>query len=86
MRNRIYLLCKWQMWLGHVDVIVSSNTLQLHGVIYRPDSFVMMLHYFANLKVITYVCENVLCFDSHALPTMNAINYVLHLLFMFMVT
>ena len=22
------------------------------------------------------VCENVLCFDSHALPTINVINYV----------
>ena len=28
--------------------------LQLHGAIYRPDSFVMMLHYCANLKAIRY--------------------------------
>ena len=28
--------------------------LQLHDVIYRPDSFVLMLHYYANLKVIRY--------------------------------
>ena len=28
--------------------------LQLHGVIYRPDSFVLMLHYCANLKAIRY--------------------------------
>ena len=28
--------------------------LQLHGAIYRPDSFVMMLRYCANLKAIRY--------------------------------
>ena len=28
--------------------------LQLHGVIYRPDSFVLMLSYCANLKAIRY--------------------------------
>ena len=28
--------------------------LQLHGAIYRPDSFVLMLRYCANLKVIRY--------------------------------
>ena len=28
--------------------------LQLHGAIYRPDSFVMMLRYNANLKAIRY--------------------------------
>ena len=28
--------------------------LQLHGAIYRPDSFVMMLRYYANLKAIRY--------------------------------
>ena len=28
--------------------------LQLHGAIYRPDSFVMMLCYYANLKAIRY--------------------------------
>ena len=28
--------------------------LQLHGVIYRSDSFVLMLHYYANLKAIRY--------------------------------
>ena len=26
----------------------------IHGVIYRPDSFVMMLRYCANLKAIRY--------------------------------
>ena len=29
--------------------------LQLHGAIYRPDSFVLMLRYCANLKAIRYV-------------------------------
>ena len=28
--------------------------LQLHCAIYRPDSFVLMLHYCANLKAIRY--------------------------------
>ena len=28
--------------------------LQLHGAIYRPDSFVLMLRYSANLKAIKY--------------------------------
>ena len=28
--------------------------LQLHGAIYRPDSFVLMLRYCANLKSIRY--------------------------------
>ena len=28
--------------------------LQLHDAIHRPDSFVLMLHYCANLKVIRY--------------------------------
>ena len=28
--------------------------LQLHGAIYRPDSFVLMLRYCANLKAIRY--------------------------------
>ena len=28
--------------------------LQLHGAIYRPDSFVLMLRYCANFKVIRY--------------------------------
>ena len=28
--------------------------LQLHGAIYRPDSFVLMLRYCANLKAVRY--------------------------------
>ena len=28
--------------------------LQLHDAIYRPDSFVLMLHYCVNLKAIRY--------------------------------
>ena len=28
--------------------------LQLHGAIYRNDSFILMLHYCVNLKVIIY--------------------------------
>ena len=33
---------------------VSYVRLQLHGTIYRPDSFVLMLRYCANLKAIRY--------------------------------
>ena len=34
--------------------VLTSVRLQLHGAIYRPDSFVMMLRYCANLKAIRY--------------------------------
>ena len=34
--------------------LVRAGRLQLHGEIYRPDSFVLMLCYCANLKVIRY--------------------------------
>ena len=33
---------------------VGSMRLQLHDAIYRPDSFVLMLRYCANLKAIRY--------------------------------
>ena len=33
---------------------VAWLRLQLHGAIYRPDSFVLMLRYCANLKAIRY--------------------------------
>ena len=33
---------------------IRGFKLQLHGAIYRPDSFVKMLRYFANLKAIRY--------------------------------
>ena len=32
----------------------SCFRLQLHGAIYRPDSFVLMVRYCANLKAIRY--------------------------------
>ena len=35
-------------------IILNCVRLQLHGAIYRPDSFVMMLRYCANLKAIRY--------------------------------
>ena len=34
--------------------ITDLVMLQLHGAIYRPDSFVMILRYCANLKAIRY--------------------------------
>ena len=33
---------------------VKCLRLQLHGAIYRPDSFVLMLRYCSNLKAIRY--------------------------------
>ena len=33
---------------------IRKVRLQLHGAIYRPDSFVLMLRYCANLKAIRY--------------------------------
>ena len=36
------------------DFRYRNLRLQLHGAIYRPDSFVMMLRYCANLKAIRY--------------------------------
>ena len=32
----------------------TSLRLQLQGAIYRPDSFVLMLSYYANLKAVRY--------------------------------
>ena len=42
---------------GHKAIlllVISSLRLQLHGAIYRPDSFVSMLPYYANLKAMRY--------------------------------
>ena len=35
-------------------VLTSDLKPRLHGAIYRPDSFVLMLRYCANLKAIRY--------------------------------
>ena len=35
-------------------VKILTVRLQLHGAIYRPDSFVLMLRYCVNLKAIRY--------------------------------
>ena len=35
-------------------LICNRVRLQLHGAIYRPEPFVMMLRYCANLKAIRY--------------------------------
>ena len=37
-----------------MDEIDTCIRLQLHGAIYRPDSFVLMLHYFVSLKAIRH--------------------------------
>ena len=40
--------------MSHLTALVVNLRLQLHGAIYRPDSFVLMLRYCANLKAIRY--------------------------------
>ena len=35
-------------------MIITFVRLRLHGAIYRPDSFVLMLRYCVNLKAIRY--------------------------------
>ena len=37
-----------------IKVVIKRLRLQLHGAIYRPDSFLLMLRYCANLKAIRY--------------------------------
>ena len=40
--------------LSLINKNVNRIRLQLHGAIYRPDSFVVMVRYCANLKAIRY--------------------------------
>ena len=47
--NRSFVLILLIQSIAHYHV-----RLQLHGAIYRPDSFVLMLRYCANLKAIRY--------------------------------
>ena len=37
-----------------IPICLAALRLQLHGAIYRPDSFVLMLRYCVNLKAIRY--------------------------------
>ena len=48
--NRLYKLSNDTWFLLYLYWL----RLQLHGAIYRPDSFVLMLRYCANLKTIRY--------------------------------
>ena len=46
---------KWKLIkYRHLVISLDSVRLQLHSAIYRPDSFVLMLRYCANLKAIRY--------------------------------
>ena len=38
----------------NINYVRSRIRLQLHGVIYHPNSFVLVLRYCANLKAIRY--------------------------------
>ena len=42
------------MVITSVSVQIDNLRLQLHGAIYRPDSFVLTLSYCVNLKGIRY--------------------------------
>ena len=47
----------------------KSVRLQLHGAIYQPDSFALMLRYFANLKAIRYESmslNRIVAYKSHS--------------------
>ena len=49
------LLPYWNIEATTIEITkVGSIRLQLHDAIYRPDSFVLMLRYCANLKVIRH--------------------------------
>ena len=47
--------CAGGMVMDEIDTCIM---LQLHGVIYRPDSFVLMLRYCVNLKAIRHESTN----------------------------
>ena len=40
--------------MSNRQLLTVPIMLQLHGAIYRPDSFVLMPRYYANLKAIKY--------------------------------
>ena len=49
-------------YIAHCSLIFCDTggfRLRLHGAIYRPDSFVLMLRYCANLKAIRYESTSV---------------------------
>ena len=49
------LTFSWYVETGKIgDTFLACLRLQLHGAIYRSDSFVLMLRYCANLKAIRY--------------------------------
>ena len=50
MNSRTLQLAEVYSIIGYTGIF----KLQLHGAIYRPDSFVLMLRYCANLKAIRY--------------------------------
>ena len=47
-------LLRQQVDCGRLNQNLYNIRLQLHGAIYRPNSFVLMLRYCANLKAIRY--------------------------------
>ena len=57
-----------------------SLRLQLHGAIYRPDSFVLMLSYCVNLKAIRYESTSlnrIVADKSHRVIVASSYNYTM---------
>ena len=52
--RQFYDFCEPKFSLPSYTSLDKSVRLQLHGAIYRPDPFVLMLHYCASLKAIRY--------------------------------
>ena len=74
---RTTILHSWIKVAGAAEgqpILDDVDRLQLHGTIYRPDSFVLMLRYFANLKAIRY--ESTSSKESQTINRIVAIAFV----------
>ena len=61
--------------------------LQLHGAIYRPNSFVLMLRYCANLKAIRYESTSlnrIVADKSHRVIVALGYNYMVRFIDLFL--
>ena len=61
-------------------MVTVALRLQLHGSIYRPDSFVLMLRYCANLKAIRYESTSlnrIVADKSHRVIVALSCNYMM---------
>ena len=61
------------------EIRPGTVRLQLQGAIYRPDSFVLMLRYCANLKAIRYESTSlnrIVADKSHRVIVAQGYNYI----------